>query len=639
MNYMLTVYILATCSNIMYHEFQVDSFNIMRPFGVCFYWLLLSQIVAVSLVNCEERVENTTTSTFKVLTVKDEQCPPWFFYNATTNKCECYRDPRLDGIIRCTSQTALLRFGFCTTFEKDHGFFVTHCNYFNPKVYDTTDDNYIILPQNRSELNGYMCDPLNREGRVCSQCMDGFGPAVFSTVPTCSNCMDAWYGIPVYLFLEFVPITIFYFIVVIFRINVTSAPMVAFVLFCHVTLGAFQVASVNNSAIFQTTSAFRYFTALVSLYGIWNLDFLRYEVFPPFCVSPNIKAIHITYLSCISAIYPICLTAVLGTAIKLYSNNNRALVWSWNKLNKYFLKYITFFGKGQEGHNTMIDVIATFFLLSYAKLLFVTTRAFSYRTTWNLFNDTTLNNYLYYAFDPSITYFSREHTALLLFSNGLFLILVVPLTLLLSLFPIKRFRSLLFKTLPSRRLIVSINIFTDKFFSSYRDGIDGKRDKRGFIVLYFLLRLTAVSIRQDETFIAVVIIYTCSSVLIAITRPYKRAYMNILDPLIILNIGVTATFLDRLSDQENPSYLTVIYRISAGVLGILPLLGLIAFILYKIVNKERKSRYFHNKVASCLKKRDTTTKQEPTEENPNYISFDSVELPDRVIHPEEYQQR
>ena len=34
-----------------------------------------------------------------------------------------------------------------------------------------------MLPKNISEINQYMCDPLNREGYMCSKFKNGYGPA------------------------------------------------------------------------------------------------------------------------------------------------------------------------------------------------------------------------------------------------------------------------------------------------------------------------------------------------------------------------------------------------------------------------------------------------------------------------------
>ena len=61
---------------------------------------------------------------------------------------------------------------------------------------------YITLPENVSDINDFICRPLNRKGRVCSECMEGYGPALMSEGfdIRCSNCTGAWYGIASYYY-------------------------------------------------------------------------------------------------------------------------------------------------------------------------------------------------------------------------------------------------------------------------------------------------------------------------------------------------------------------------------------------------------------------------------------------------------
>jgi hypothetical protein len=103
------------------------------------------------------------------------------------------------------------------------GTFISYCAAYSPKVNITVVNGmYIQLPNNISELNDFMCGPVNRKGRVCSECIDGFAPSVImisTGYVECANCTAAWYGIkPLYLFLEFVPITLFYLAVLVFQI-------------------------------------------------------------------------------------------------------------------------------------------------------------------------------------------------------------------------------------------------------------------------------------------------------------------------------------------------------------------------------------------------------------------------------------
>ena len=57
------------------------------------------------------------------------QCPPWFIYHPTTNQCECYNSPSTSHIIICTKKGALLRLGYCMTYERGERIFVSPCNY------------------------------------------------------------------------------------------------------------------------------------------------------------------------------------------------------------------------------------------------------------------------------------------------------------------------------------------------------------------------------------------------------------------------------------------------------------------------------------------------------------------------------
>ena len=99
------------------------------------------------------------------------------------------------------------------------------CPSFHGNGYKFATPGHILLPKNLIQLNQYVCSPLKRKGFLCSECVDGFGPSVTSFRNRCVNCINAWHGVPLFLFLEFVPITVFYLIIVVFQISFTSPPM------------------------------------------------------------------------------------------------------------------------------------------------------------------------------------------------------------------------------------------------------------------------------------------------------------------------------------------------------------------------------------------------------------------------------
>ena len=295
-----------------------------------------------------------------------ENRSPWFYFNSTTKQCECFHHPAVKVDVICAGREALLSFGSCMTYnEMDGTTSLGQCDSFlvHNRNVSLTYRKYLHLPKNISELNDYMCSPMNRNGLVCSECIDGFGPAVFSYGFQCANCTGAWYGIPVYLFLEFVPITLLYLFILAFPLSISEAPMTSFVLYSQLLALSFVTFSTLRASIeYEIGEAmFFIFKLVTSFYGIFNLDFFRF-VFPPFCLSPSLKQLHIVSLFYISAFYPLLMIGITWICIELHSRNYRLLVWVWNKIN--FLSR-----RSMESKGTVIDVFATFLLLSYTKMM------------------------------------------------------------------------------------------------------------------------------------------------------------------------------------------------------------------------------------------------------------------------------
>ena len=187
-----------------------------------------------------------------------------------------------------------------------------------------------------------MCGPLSRKGLVCSECADGLGPSVTSFGYRCVNCTDAWYGVPLFLLLEFVPITVLYLVILVFQISITSAPMPCFIMYAQFIAIIFDSNSSKPvTKIFLTDNwDFRLdMQIIVTLYGLFNLDFCRYNIIlPPYCVSSKLKSIHIAFLGYISAFYPILLIFLTWIFVELHGRNFRPLVWLWRPFHRCFVR-------------------------------------------------------------------------------------------------------------------------------------------------------------------------------------------------------------------------------------------------------------------------------------------------------------
>ena len=125
----------------------------------------------------------------------------------------------------------------------------------------------------------------------------------------CSKCWGHGYGWVLYYFLELFPITVMYFLVVIFHIRATSSPLSALVFMSQIVVYTIRLNVPLHMYIENKITGVPYVAlqVLLVMCGIWSLDFFSRFVVPPFCVSSNIKTVHALALEYLVAFYPICL--------------------------------------------------------------------------------------------------------------------------------------------------------------------------------------------------------------------------------------------------------------------------------------------------------------------------------------------
>ena len=148
------------------------------------------------------------------VSASNTSCPTWFYYSSTTNQREC---------------VMYAADGFCVTFTKQEGlYYAGDCPFRHTE--NNTDRISSELPSDPDRLNDRMCGPYNRMGLLCGRCIDGYGPAVYSLDMKCANCskLSTGYAISLYLLLEFIPITLFFMAIVIFRLNITAGPCMCY---------------------------------------------------------------------------------------------------------------------------------------------------------------------------------------------------------------------------------------------------------------------------------------------------------------------------------------------------------------------------------------------------------------------------
>ena len=140
----------------------------------------------------------------------------------------------------------------------------------------------------------------------------------------CADCSKISTGsaISLYLFLELIPVTLFFICVVIFRLNITAGPLLGYVLFCQIYYSSavgYEIF-IYDYILSHVPTAFW----ILTLCGIWDLQFFK-SVIPPFCISSKLTGIHIQLLNLVNAIYPVLLVIITWILMELHARNYRII--------------------------------------------------------------------------------------------------------------------------------------------------------------------------------------------------------------------------------------------------------------------------------------------------------------------------
>ena len=386
---------------------------------------------------------------------------------------------------------------------------------------------FFFIPVNStSQINGFMCGTFNRRGQLCGSCVPGHAPPVYSYSPSCVNCTTTnWTK---YFAVSLLPVTAFFIFVIIFRVSATSPKLNAFILCIQIVL------SPHNSRILAATSFKRnnFYFFLASWFGIWNLDFFR-MVYTPFCLQPQTNSLHVISLDYLIAVYSLMLVALSFGLAVLYDHNVKLIVCLWKPLVPIFIK----FRRDWNIRNSLLEAFATFFLLSYVKILSVSVDLLVPVWLYNEHGHTIEQLYLYNQGDTP--FLGKEHLpfAMLAFSS-LLIFTLLPM-LLLFLYPCSCFQRCLNH---SGYSCLSLHTFMDIFQGQYKNGTEGTPDFRYFSGLYLLLRailyVSIVATNLTASYAYTVAILVIAAVGVALTRPYKKNVYNIIDTCLFVTVAL-----------------------------------------------------------------------------------------------------
>ena len=536
----------------------------------------------------------------------EDECPPWFKFNLTSNACECAKTPGKRVSCDPTLKETFLLSCYCMTYDSTSSeLIVGACIYgcFFRNMTGLAKGPYRRLPQNVSDLNTAICGPLYRQGRLCGQCMENFFPPVYSYDVRCVNCSNTQYNGLKYVAVAFLPLTALYFIVVIFRISISSAP---FHIFVQVSQGIGVPAMVRIILaiikVGQPAGAEATAQILLVIYGIWNLDFFR-TVIPPICLEINtLQAIALDY--CV-AFYPLLLICTTYLLLKLHERGFRPVVWVWLPIQHCLSR----FRLQCNLRSSLIEAFATFLLLSHVKLLNVSFDLLVPTATFDTYGRKQIK-YLYY--DATIEVFHKDHLPYAILAIIVMTIFVFLPLLFLVLYPLQCFQKCLNHWHMNYEVL---RTFADAFQGTYKNGTGGTRDYRYFAAGYLALRITiylsyALLLYSTEFLIVAALLLTGFAISIAVTQPHKVRFHSTTDIVLLLVLAMWCIALGFHESIHNH----FISRTIILLLSIIPVVYIIGFFTYWICTQSKLlSRRFHRN----------------TEEE--------VEYPDRLINPGEYE--
>ena len=480
----------------------------------------------------------------------DEVCPVWFVCGSN-NTCECGSSE--NKIVKCNqdSQVAMVLDCHCVTYNEDTretfaGACFINCAQSPDSSFD--DKIYKQVVKNVSELNSQMCGST-RAGRLCGKCRDGYYPRAYSYDLTCIPCENGNWNWGYFVLAAYGPLTIFYFFVLLVKLNVTSSHLQGFVILGQMVTSP-QFAQIMIAGTQSSPAVMNIMKAVITLFGIWNLDFFR-AYMTKICLKLGI--LQVLALDYTIAVYPLILTVISYCMIELYDRNVRILVFLW----KPFRLTLMLFKQKWDVRTSIIDAFSTFFMLSYVRCLSVSFNLLMPTIVHKLGSDKT-SLALYYSGNEQ--YFGKSHLPYAILALLVFLTFnIFPMAVML-LYQFRWFQNILFQ-LPIKHHI--LDTFMDTFQGCYKNGMEpGTRDCRWFSAMYLLVRVLGFlvyALSPTAVFFAFLAMLLLIFVMVLLkVQPYRPIFAHYMpvDFVLLLVLFLTAVASFNIALIKDPRYVT-----------------------------------------------------------------------------------
>ena len=535
-------------------------------------------------------------------------CVPWTNYNKEHQKCVCKEEDFFDGVLKCNkdSQKLYVIDCYCMTYNEttdsiEVGACIENClnseKSLHDKVYKV---HFSPNQQYLSQANDYMCSQphdvtRHRSGRLCGACKQDYYLQAYSYNISCINCTEGNMNLLKYFAISIGPLTVFYFLLLFFKVNTTSSHLHGYVIFAQ----AISLPPFARTVLLLLESYKDFGFAikfLSSFFGVWNLDFFRLF---NWAICLKMAPLTIVALDYIIAIYPFLLTVISYAFITLHDRNVKIVVFACKPLRSIF----KLFRKNWDIRTSVIDAYATFFLLSTFKILSISFDLLipTFISVISRTDHPQKNAKLALYFDSTIDYFGHQHLPYALLALTLTLLFAIFPILILLIYPCRCFQYLLnrfcFNSFILRTFIDSLN-------GCYKDGTEpGTRDCRWFAAvdlisrfcLYLVFMITLGSLYFP---FAILIIFLLLIFMFQI-QPHKTVvshYTKIdLTFYILLALHYSALSAANIASTKARFYTKGLFLASI-IVAFIPLLYITCLCFYWVFTRRRFGRTLINRI-------------------------------------------
>ena len=513
-------------------------------------------------------------------------CPPWSYFCHRDKACKCPREGY--NILKCNSSLALYVLSCnCVTYNSQQNWIeFGHCEFtcvqFHKKKGLHQHLIYNVLPHNISRWNHYMCGRDKRSGSLCGKCAKNYYPRAYSFDSSCIKCEGGKSNWWKFLLLAFLPLTIFYVVILLFEVNIHSTQLLGFVLFSqYFSLPPF--GRLVYLYALKKTHVLAVLKLLGLFYGIWNLDFFRIYN-PGICLK--IGTLATLSLDLIIAVFPLLLMAFTFALINLYKRNFKVMVILWMPFRSFF----HLFKSNWDIQTSTVDAFATFYFLVSNKVTLVCfdllNPVFIYQYA---LHSEHINSSLRLYYDATIPYFSSAHLPYAILAIIALTVLVNIPILILLLYSFRFFRKCI-STMPNRWQIY-LHTFVDTFQGCYKDGTESNsRDCRWFPGMILLVRVMVAlifSFYKNSVFLPQAAMVFVMAAIITITiEPFKQRFSLYSNTLVVFLLFIAGAFtsisghdiagIKHFYVEKMIAYLEVVF-------GVLPLLTISIYIGYWVI--------------------------------------------------------